>query len=157
MTAFQAREVAFRELDRTEMDELLQRNSVGRLAYSLHDRTDIQPLHYVYYDKCIYGRTSEGEKTNAIRHNQWVAFEVDEAISEFKWMSVVVHGFFQILDQNATARDTEIWERAARLMTKLVPESFTDDDPVAFRTVLFRIFINDIRGRAASSAPVERQ
>ena len=45
-----------------EIENILERNNVGRLAFSLHDRVDIQPIHYVYERGWLYGRTSEGDK-----------------------------------------------------------------------------------------------
>src|SRR6476620_8514797 len=71
-------DVFFRELPRDEIEEMLLRNKVGRLAFSFHDRVDIQPIHYVYERGWLYGRTSEGEKMATLQHNQWVAFEIDE-------------------------------------------------------------------------------
>ena len=52
----------FRELSRHECDLLLARNHVGRLAFAVHDRVDIQPIHYVYEPGWLFGRTSEGSK-----------------------------------------------------------------------------------------------
>ena len=40
-------EVSFREMTRDEIESMLLRNRVGRLAFSLHDRVDIQPIHYI--------------------------------------------------------------------------------------------------------------
>jgi nitroimidazol reductase NimA-like FMN-containing flavoprotein (pyridoxamine 5'-phosphate oxidase superfamily) len=39
----------FRSLDRGEIDEILARNHVGRLAYAWKNHVDIEPLHYVYH------------------------------------------------------------------------------------------------------------
>ena len=50
----------FRDLDAVEMVDLLARNHVGRLAYSFHDRVDIEPIHYVYADGAFYLRTEPG-------------------------------------------------------------------------------------------------
>jgi len=90
-------DVEFRELSTDEIQHLLQSNHVGRLAFSLHDRVDIQPIHYVYDSGWLYGRTSVGQKSETLTHNQWVAFEVDEVSDTFDWRSVVVHGSFWIL------------------------------------------------------------
>lgn len=65
-------------LDRGECEAILARNHIGRVAYALHDRVDIAPLHYVLLDGWLYGRTSHGGKLSIIAHNHWVAFEVDE-------------------------------------------------------------------------------
>jgi nitroimidazol reductase NimA-like FMN-containing flavoprotein (pyridoxamine 5'-phosphate oxidase superfamily) len=45
-----------------EIRELLTRNHVGRLAFSFHDRVDIRPIHYIYHDNWLYGRTSQSDK-----------------------------------------------------------------------------------------------
>jgi nitroimidazol reductase NimA-like FMN-containing flavoprotein (pyridoxamine 5'-phosphate oxidase superfamily) len=50
--------VTIRELEPDEIQALLLRNHVGRIAFSLHDRVDIRPIHYAYADNWLYGRTS---------------------------------------------------------------------------------------------------
>src|SRR5213596_2639138 len=92
-----AGEVIFRELSREEIEEMLLRNKVGRLAFSFHDRVDIQPIHYVYERGWLYGRTSEGQKIASLAHNQWVAFEIDEVSDVFDWRSIVIHGSFWVM------------------------------------------------------------
>ncbi len=140
----------FRELVGPEIAALLARNNVGRLAFSFHDRVDIQPLHYVYENGWIYGRTSEGEKTSTLRHNQWVAFEVDEIEDVFSWRSVVVHATLILIDPKASDTDSALWEKAAKLISIVAPAAFTDEDPAPFRDVLFRMSVNEARGREAS-------
>jgi nitroimidazol reductase NimA-like FMN-containing flavoprotein (pyridoxamine 5'-phosphate oxidase superfamily) len=43
----------FRELDRRECEAILAEHSVGRLAFALHDRVDVLPLHYALVDGWI--------------------------------------------------------------------------------------------------------
>jgi nitroimidazol reductase NimA-like FMN-containing flavoprotein (pyridoxamine 5'-phosphate oxidase superfamily) len=66
-----------RELTDEEMHALLARNHVGRVAFSFHDRVDIRPIHYIFSDNWLFGRTEPSDKLVTLRHNQWVAFEVD--------------------------------------------------------------------------------
>jgi nitroimidazol reductase NimA-like FMN-containing flavoprotein (pyridoxamine 5'-phosphate oxidase superfamily) len=145
-------EVQFRDLSREEIEAVLQRNKVARLAFSLHDRVDIQPIHYIYDHGWLYGRTSEGEKLATLQHNQWVAFEVDEVSDTFDWTSVVVHGSFWVIHPLGGERAEEIWAKAVRLVSQLVPGSLTEKDPVGFRRILFRIAVSDSRGRQARLA-----
>jgi uncharacterized protein len=139
----------FRSLTHAECEEVLARHNVGRLAFSFHDRVDIQPIHYVYSDGLLFGRTAEGSKLVTLEHNRWLAFEVDDIRGIFDWESVVVHGRFDRLDVDRpkSARDTV--ERAIASLRTLVPETFTGNDPVAFRTVLFQIHVLEMTGRAA--------
>lgn len=143
--------VIFRELEREEIDAMLMRNRVGRLAFTVHDRVDIQPMHYIYERGWLYGRTSEGEKLSTLKHNQWVAFEVDETSGLFDWKSVVLHGSFWILHPRGSPRAEELWKKAAELVTQIVPGALTEIDPVPFRQVLFRIAVSDVRGREAAT------
>lgn len=149
-------DVIFREMSRDEIEAMLMRNRVGRLAFSLHDRVDIQPLHYIYERGWLYGRTSEGGKIAALKHNQWVAFEVDEITDLFDWRSIVIHGSFWILHPRGSPHAEELWTKSAELVSKIVPGSLTDTDPVAFRQTLFRIAVSDVRGREAKMKPVVR-
>lgn len=140
----------FRALDRAEIDAVLRRNRVGRIAYTLHDRVDVQPIHYAYDGEWIYGRTSPGQKLTTIAHNRWVAFEVDEVAGTFDWRSVVTHGAFYVMDPDGPPRDREAWTHALELLRTLLPETMADADPAAFRTTLFRIRVDEVTGRAAT-------
>lgn len=86
-----------KELTRVEIETILSRNHVGRVAFSFRDRVDIRPIHYVYKNGWIYGCTSKGGKLETIAHNMWVAFEVDEVAGTFDWRSIVIRGAFYIM------------------------------------------------------------
>ena len=143
--------LAFRELTTDESDALLSRNHVGRLAFSFHDRVDIRPIHYAYRDGWLYGRTSPSDKLVTLKHNQWVAFEVDEVQGPFDWKSVVVHGSFYRLTDDSPSAQSELRDEALKLLRDFAPDTLRATDPVPFRTELFAIAIDQITGRAASS------
>jgi nitroimidazol reductase NimA-like FMN-containing flavoprotein (pyridoxamine 5'-phosphate oxidase superfamily) len=84
-----------RELDDLDIRAILARNLLGRLALFRDGQIDILPLHYVYWEGSIYGRTSPGGKLAAMDPGGTpVAFEVDEVRSMKKWRSVLIHGTF---------------------------------------------------------------
>lgn len=153
MLAARPGEVVIRELSREEVEETINRNRVGRIAFSFHDRVDIQPIHYIYERGWLYGRTSEGEKIYTLKHNQWIAFEIDEVSDLFEWRSVVVHGSFWIIHPQGSPRAEELWTRAAQLVAQIVPGALTENDPVSFRHTLFRIAVGEAHGREASVGP----
>ena len=77
MFAARAGDVIFRDMSRDEIEAMLLRNRVGRLAFSLHDRVDIQPIHYIYERGWLYGRTSEETRsplssTTSGSHSRWM-------------------------------------------------------------------------------------
>jgi len=164
MTGASTRRPTFRDLWDGESEELLARNHTGRLAYSFKDRVGITPLHYVFSDGWIYGRTGSEEpwrtirsdesesKLSTILHNRWVAFEVDEVDGIFDWISVVVRGAFYILSPDHP-QDREPREKAIELIRNLIPDTLTEDDPTPFRDLFFRIQVQELTGREARTNP----
>ena len=142
---------AFRDLTRKEMEAVIARNNVGRIAFSFHDSVDIRPIHYVATRGWLFGRTSPGDKLVTLRHNQWIAFEVDEITGPFDWESVVIRGTFYRLDPDGSEIDKKLYSRALRHIRKVVPGTFTKADPVPFRTELFGITLDSMTGRASST------
>jgi nitroimidazol reductase NimA-like FMN-containing flavoprotein (pyridoxamine 5'-phosphate oxidase superfamily) len=141
----------FRELDRAECEVILSRNHVGRIAYTIHDRVNIEPIHYLLRDTWIFGRTAPGSKLLTLLHNPWVAFEVDEVEGPFDWRSVVVHGTFSPLGPVGTPAERATFTRAMNAITSKVPGAFSADDPVPERNVIFGISVREVVGRAAAS------
>ncbi|GAC1648920.1 MAG: hypothetical protein NVS4B3_05220 [Gemmatimonadaceae bacterium] len=137
----------FRDLTSEECQALLTRNNVGRIAFTLHDRVDIQPINYVSDGEWLFGRTGKGAKLATLLHHPWCAFETDDVRSLFDWSSVVVKGTFSILDPRHGSLHT--FQRADSLLRTLVPGTFSTDDPVPHRNIVFGIFVHEISGREA--------
>ena len=142
---------SFRALDEAECRAILSRNHVGRIAYSFHDRVDIEPIHYVCDGGWIYARTSPGTKLATLSHHRWVAFEVDEVDGPLDWRSVVVHGTVYWLTSTSSTESTRDADASLALFRTFLPETLTKDDPTPFRTVLFRLSVSEITGRGAST------
>lgn len=142
----------FRELDEKECHALLSRQQVGRLAFAHKDRGDIEPIHYVHDDGWIYGRTAPGTKLEVVTRNRWVAFEVDEVEALFEWRSVVVKGGFYFLRNDGSEEETATYDAAVKILRRLIPETLTPEDPMPDRVILWRIHIDEITGRASTTA-----
>ena len=141
----------FRDLSRKESDALLSRNHVGRIAFSFHDSVDIRPIHYVFAKKWLFGRTSPGDKLVTLRHNQWIAFEVDEVTGPLDWKSVVVRGTFYPLSPEGSVHDVRLYEAGIKAIRKFAPDALTDRDPLGFRTEVFGISVDSVTGRSCST------
>jgi len=137
-------------LDRAECEALLTSQHVGRLAFSFRDRVDIEPMHYVYANGHIYGRTQYGTKVNVLAHHPWVAFEVDEITALFEWRSVVVHGRIEFPDPDGSPHDVRRRAQAVERFRTLVPSAFQADDPTPARELAFVIAVQQMTGRAAT-------
>ena len=147
-------QASIRELDRQEIEMVLRRNHVGRIGYARHGKLDIQPVLYVYADGWIYGRTSYGAKYEALvqtAYRWWpVVFQVDEVEDLFRWRSVLIRGGFYALPRNATKAERAEWKQALELLRTLDPDALHAGDAAPFRTLLFRISLQEATGREST-------
>jgi nitroimidazol reductase NimA-like FMN-containing flavoprotein (pyridoxamine 5'-phosphate oxidase superfamily) len=132
---------------------MLARNHVGRIAFSFHDRVDIEPVHYVFNEDWLHGRTSPGTKVATLRHHPWVAFEIDEVQGLHDWQSVIVHGVVYIPDPEGSPADQSAYESSLELIRHLVPQALERGDPTPWREVIFRVHLDVVTGRASSTRP----
>ena len=150
-------DTGFTVLPRKECECLLARNRVGRIAFERGGRVEIVPLHYVFTDGVLCGRTARGTRLEAASENfsnAWPAvFEVDEVDGVFDWRSAVVRGNLHaaVKDDDEWRRDQPRWEKALRAFRRVFPEAFTEGDPAAFRDVILRVDVGEISGREARS------
>jgi uncharacterized protein len=141
---------SFRKLSPEECHTILARNHFGRLAHSLFDHVGVEPLTYVYRDNAIWGRTGPGVKTRVLERNPRVVFQVDEVEAMFRWRSVVARGEFDMLSASGSEARLRAWRDALDAVRQVLPETFTENDPVPFRTILFRITITTVSGVEAA-------
>ena len=139
----------FRELSPEECVDVLRRNNYGRIAFTLHERVDVEPVHYVFDADWLYIRTSKGTKVAMLKRGPWVAFEVDEVRAPFDWTSVVVKGTVYFVSGVPGADDPKIHEQALTILRRLMPEAMTAKDPTPSRNVILRISVNEMHGRAS--------
>ena len=137
-------------LEARKCEELLKRQDVGRLAFALQDRVGIVPVHYVYDEGWIYGRTEPEGKLVPILRNRRVAFEVDEIRGMFSWQSVVVHGSLYLIQPDTDEKEKAAYDKTVQLLRRILPTTLGKADPVPFRDQLFRIAVSEITGRFAT-------
>jgi nitroimidazol reductase NimA-like FMN-containing flavoprotein (pyridoxamine 5'-phosphate oxidase superfamily) len=126
----------FRDLTPAECTALLNRYQVGRLAVAHRDRIELVPIHYVYDDGWLYGRTAAGTKIEMVSHL-------------FDWASVVVKGGLHLLRKEGSDHEQAIYDKGVAIVRRIIPEALTPDDPLPDRVLLFRIHVDEISGRAA--------
>ena len=143
--------LTFATLDRAACEALLLAHHVGRMAFTFRDRVDIEPLHYVFDDGWIYGRTAEGTKLRTLAHHPWVAFEVDEVSALFDWKSVVVHGRIEFPDPDRMGSDSARHQKAVNAVRTLIPQAFADADPTPNREIVWALPLHNVEGRMATT------
>ncbi|MGQ0643736.1 MAG: pyridoxamine 5'-phosphate oxidase family protein [Gemmatimonadaceae bacterium] len=139
----------FRELTKDECVAVLRRNHYGRIVFTQNDRVDVEPIHYVLDDECLYLRTSVGTMVSTLGEEPAIAFEVDEVNAPFDWTSVVVKGTAHFIAGVPGADNPSEHRKAVEILRRLVPQTMTPDDPTPSRTVILRISLDEVRGRAS--------
>lgn len=93
-------ESVVRELTEDESWEVLERLSLGRLAYHLGGEVHIVPINYVTADRdYLMFRTAEGNKLFGLHMDADVAFEVDDVQGDSA-ESVVVRGCANVVPRS---------------------------------------------------------
>jgi len=86
------------ELSPELTNHLLTTQFFGRIGCAANGQVLVVPVSYFYDGQAIYGHTREGTKTQFLRQNPAVCFEVDEVCSPTSWRSVVVQGMYEELE-----------------------------------------------------------
>lgn len=128
---------------------VLERNHVGRIAFVHASTVDIQPIGYVATGDWIFFRTEYGTKQEALAHNPWVAFEVDEVKGPFDWVSVVAHGTVYTLEPDGAEVEQREYARAIGALRAAMPAVFTDADPTPQRALVYGLHVDRMAGRMA--------
>lgn len=93
-----------------EIERLLGTALVGRIAccateFDGEARPYVVPLAYGYDGESVYAFSGLGRKIHIMRAQPLISFEVDEAIAEDRWSSVIADGEYEEL---VSARDRRL-------------------------------------------------
>jgi len=90
------------ELNKSQIDDVLHREMVGRIGCYANHKLYIVPITYVYDGECIYAHSKEGMKIETMRKNPDVCFEVETVENMANWRSVILWGKFEELKEKRT-------------------------------------------------------
>jgi nitroimidazol reductase NimA-like FMN-containing flavoprotein (pyridoxamine 5'-phosphate oxidase superfamily) len=90
------------ELNSSEIEQILRTQAVGRIGCHANGRT------YIYDGHAIYFHSLDGLKTQMMRANPSICFEVDVVHDLANWQSVIAWGRFEELSGDAAARGLEL-------------------------------------------------
>jgi nitroimidazol reductase NimA-like FMN-containing flavoprotein (pyridoxamine 5'-phosphate oxidase superfamily) len=127
-------------LDNEGIEELLSTALVGRIACASPNegggRPYIVPLAYGYDGEAVYAMGPIGRKIRIMREQPLISFEVDEAVAEDRWRSVVAEGEYQELTTDA--------ERQHALKTIVGDKPVPD---ITDGTIIYRLLLTQKSGR----------
>ena len=81
-------------LSKTEIEDLLNSNNLGRIGCSFNGKTYVVPVNYVYDGRSIIAHSTDGLKIQMMRKNPSVCFEVDRIENNKNWQSVITQGTY---------------------------------------------------------------
>lgn len=152
-----------RSLSAGEIEEVLSSETLGCLACCDNGKPYVIPMAFAYKNGVLYGQTNEGKKTDALRRNPAVCFQVTDMRTS-AWRSVIVEGTFQEFDFNTpfapdvAAAIVHLHERlkvvqdivgiSVPMTTDGKPRPLTIDGKKA---TLFRIVVENMSGRGGGS------
>ncbi|MDH4091379.1 MAG: pyridoxamine 5'-phosphate oxidase family protein [Cyclobacteriaceae bacterium] len=141
-------------LNRDQIDSFLRCEVIGRIGCSANGKTYVVPITYIYDGKNIYAATKVGMKTDLMRQNPNICFEVDHIRNMANWQSVIAWGKYEELEGKA-AEDAlqSISNRIHPISTSetSVPRHGLErpHEPVnpEFEVVVFQIKIKEVTGK----------
>jgi hypothetical protein len=118
------------------------------------------PIYFAYEPDHLYSFTAVGKKIEWMRANPKVCVEVDEVISHFQWMSVIVTGQYQELPNTPEFRAERqqalmvlekrmLWWQTAFAAKQVLPRDITDEP------LFYCVHIDSMTGHRAVPDAVE--
>jgi len=147
----------------SEVERVLTKEVVGRIGCSDGQKVYVVPISYAYDGTYVYCHSHEGLKVEIMRKNPRVCFEVDDLQNMANWQSVVAHGIFEELKEEALRNDA-LQRLHGRVLPLVSSETthlsrdwpFTPSDLSKVAGVTFRIKLEEKTGRFEKS-PVASQ
>lgn len=89
--------MGFRDLTAEEIELVLEKERIIRIAFSADGGQFVVPVFYTWYDGALCGLTTPGRKTAMAAKNPNVGFQVDSTVmtGPWEWASVVGQGTFE--------------------------------------------------------------
>jgi uncharacterized protein len=142
------------QLNTDEIENLLHQSVLGRIGCGDGKRIYVVPISYVYDGGFVYCHTHEGLKTELLRKNPAVCFEVERLENLANWQTVIAHGDFEELTDPLLRLDG-LQKLHARRLPFITSQTtrLTEEWPFATEAlgqvggVTFRIGLTDKTGR----------
>jgi nitroimidazol reductase NimA-like FMN-containing flavoprotein (pyridoxamine 5'-phosphate oxidase superfamily) len=142
--------MGFQDLTPQEIELVLEKERVIRIAFSHEGEQFLVPVFYTFYEGALCGLTTPGRKTRLAEANPTVAFQVDSTFvtGPWEWASVSGQGTF-----TKVAGPAEFGPFAAKLQASLSdsPEwaaKMLQDRFARLGIYAWRITPTEISGRA---------
>jgi nitroimidazol reductase NimA-like FMN-containing flavoprotein (pyridoxamine 5'-phosphate oxidase superfamily) len=149
------------DMTEAECRRALETANVGRLACAQDNQPYVVPIYFAYSGRYLYAFSTIGQKIEWMRANPRVCLEVDEINSPDEWMSLVVFGRYEELQNvpdSKSAREQALTLLQMRSRWWWEPASICDDhrdSPHSCIPVAYRIHIDRVSGQRATPDIIE--
>ena len=148
----------FRNLNPSEIEEVLSHQLVGRIGCHADGKTYVVPISYAYDGGFVYAHTFEGLKVSIMRKNPAVCFQVDNMSDMANWKSVITWGQYEELT-NTDERKKALGYLTRRTLPLVSSETthlgkvwpFLPEDLNRIDGIVFRIRLEEKTGKAESN------
>jgi uncharacterized protein len=159
LSILEKQKIMFGNLNREEIEQVLHHQLVGRIGCHAEGTTYIVPISYAYDGEYIYAHTHEGMKTDIMRKDPKVCFEVENMTNMANWKTVICWGEFEEITgyedrHNALEKlQDRILPSFPSATTKLSPEwPFRPVNTDNIQGLVFRIRLTKKTGRFENDA-----
>lgn len=146
------------ELDRAQVDALLERELIGRIGCHADGVTYVVPVNFVYEAGRIYVQSADGRKVSMMRKNPAVCFEVEHVEGLLRWQTAIAWGRYRELEGEEARQASERvmlklrrWSITAEEATRPLLEAIAARDRPAVPPVVFCIDVESATGRWSST------
>ena len=144
------------DLTRAECEDVLERESLGRLACSHDGQPYIVPIHFSYDPdrRCLYAFSTVGQKIAWMRENPRVCVELEDIADKNHWTTVIVFGRYEEISDGSEGPETRerIWKQFQQRPEWWFPAAAKLSSGERHAMVVYRIRIDRITGRRAARA-----
>jgi len=142
------------ELNVEEIENVLNKETVGRIGCHADGITYVVPVTYAYDGQYIYAHSGKGLKIDMMKKNPEVCFEVDSIQDMANWQSVIAWGKFEEItgEIEKHAAMQKLIDRLMPLMTSETAQpthglNSHAQDTGNMAAILYRIKLNKKSGR----------
>lgn len=147
------------KLSSEEIENLLNRQIIGRIGCCVNNRCYVVPISFAYDGTYIYCRSEEGMKIRMMRENPQVCFETDNTRNHANWQSVIAWGTYEELSDGPERNEalSKLHSRTLPLQSSETTHlgnawPFTSDDDTTIPGIVFRIRLTEKSGRFERSS-----
>jgi len=142
------------EMTEKECGTVLARGSIGRLGCALDNQPYVVPIYFAYEPDYIYVLSTFGQKIEWMRTNPKVCIQVEEIVSQSRWVSVIVNGIYEEMPEPQYSAERmharSLLQKQHHWWLNALGERQTKSNSALIEPLFFRIHTDSMTGLCAT-------